>query len=195
MKKIILFCLSFIALSNLKAQDVLDSIANHSCDCISKLDLKNIGKEKATMEFGLCMMKAAQPYEKQLKQVYGIDMKNIDRGEGEKLGRLVGLKMASSCANFTELITVITSEEASSNSIDGTITEFVVDQFVTILIKDSDGRDVKIIWLDYFKNSEKLMQKGKNKNVTIEYVERELFNPKLNDYLKYKVATGIRFDD
>jgi hypothetical protein len=195
MKKLIgtflLLSITFFA----QSQDVLDSISAHSCDCISKLDLKGLEKEKLTIELGLCMMKAAQPYEKQLKQSYDIDMKKVDKGDGEKLGRLIGLKMASSCPSFTDLITRISSEEPSTNSIEGTITEFITEQFVTIVIKDEDGRDQRIIWLDYFKNSEKLLQKGKNKNVTIEYQERELYNPKFNDYIKYKVATGIRYDD
>ncbi len=195
MKKLIgtflLLSITFFA----QSQDVLDSISAHSCDCISKLDLKGLEKEKLTIELGLCMMKAAQPYEKQLKQSYDIDMKKVDKGDGEKLGRLIGLKMASSCPSFTDLITRISSEEPSTNTIEGTITEFITEQFVTIVIKDEDGRDQRIIWLDYFKNSEKLLQKGKNKNVTIEYQERELYNPKFNDYIKYKVATGIRYDD
>ena len=178
-----------------QAQDVLDSIAAHSCDCIAKLDLNGLAKEKLTIELGLCMMKAAQPYEKQLKQGYDIDMKKVDKGDGEKLGRLIGLKMASNCASFTDLITRISSDEPNTNSVEGTIIDFITEQFITIVIKDEDGRDVKIIWLDYFKNSEKLLQKGKNKNVTIEYQERELYSPKNNDYIKYKVATGIRYDD
>jgi hypothetical protein len=194
-KKIIFTLVGISMLTFSRAQDVLDSISVHSCECISLLDLKNMPKEKLTIELGLCMMKAAQPYEKQLKQSYGIDMKKVDRGDGEKLGRLVGLKMASSCATFTDLITKITSDEAETSSIDGTITDFVTEQFVSIVIKDSDGRDQKIIWLEYFKNSEKLLTNGKNKNVTIEYQERELYNPKFNDYIKYKVATGIRFDE
>ncbi|MBP7512316.1 MAG: hypothetical protein KA981_10315 [Bacteroidia bacterium] len=194
-KKIVFTLVGILILTFSRAQDVLDSISVHSCECISLLDLKNMPKEKLTIELGLCMMKAAQPYEKQLKQSYGIDMKKVDRGDGEKLGRLVGLKMASSCATFTDLITKITSDEAETSSIDGTITDFVTEQFVSIVIKDSDGRDQKIIWLEYFKNSEKLLTNGKNKNVTIEYQERELYNPKFNDYIKYKVATGIRFDE
>ena len=194
-KKIVFTLVGILILTFSRAQDVLDSISVHSCECISLLDLKNMPKEKLTIELGLCMMKAAQPYEKQLKQSYGIDMKKVDRGDGEKLGRLVGLKMASSCATFTDLITKITSDEAETSSIDGTITDFVSEQFVSIVIKDSDGRDQKIIWLEYFKNSEKLLTNGKNKNVTIEYQERELYNPKFNDYIKYKVATGIRFDE
>jgi hypothetical protein len=95
-------------------------------------------------------------------------MKKVNKGEGEKLGRLVGLKMASNCPVFTQLITRITSDDPVTNSIEGTIIELVNEQFITIVLKDEDGRDQKIIWLEYFKNSEKLLQKGKNKNVTIE---------------------------
>ncbi|MCF8255733.1 MAG: hypothetical protein K9J84_14240, partial [Bacteroidia bacterium] len=94
-----------------------------------------------------------------------------------------------------DLISVITSEDQPSFSLEGTITDFVIEQFVTIVLKDEDGRDQKIIWLDYFKNSEKLLKKGKNKNVVIEYEERELYNPKYEDYIKYKVATGIRYEE
>ena len=195
MKKIFLATILFALLSQVKAQDVLDSISNQTCDCVTKLDVKTLPKEKLTIELGLCMMQAAQPYEKELMQKYGVDMKKANRGEGEKLGRLVGLKMASTCTIFKELITRITSDEPVVNSIEGTIVELINEQFVTIVIKDEDGRDVKIIWLDYFKNSEKLLQKGNSKNVTIEFSERELFNPKFNDYIKFKVATGIRFDD
>jgi hypothetical protein len=124
-KKIVFTLVGILILTFSRAQDVLDSISVHSCECISLLDLKNMPKEKLTIELGLCMMKAAQPYEKQLKQSYGIDMKKVDRGDGEKLGRLVGLKMASSCATFTDLITKITSDEAETSSIDGTITDFL----------------------------------------------------------------------
>jgi hypothetical protein len=195
MKKTILALLFLFSISQIKAQDVLDSISAHTCDCVTKLDIEKLPKEKLTIELGLCMMQAAQPFEKELKQKYDVDMKKVNKGEGEKLGRLVGLKMASNCPVFTQLITRITSDDPVTNSIEGTITELVNEQFITIVLKDEDGRDQKIIWLEYFKNSEKLLQKGKNKNVTIEYEERELFSPKFNDYIKYKVATGIRFDD
>jgi hypothetical protein len=195
MKKIIFSLLILLGTNLVQAQDVLDSITSHSCDCISKLNLKEMPKEKLTIEMGLCMMQAADPYSKQLKATYGIDMAKVDKGDGEKLGRLVGLKLASNCSAFKDLISVITSEDQPSFSLEGTITDFVIEQFVTIVLKDEDGRDQKIIWLDYFKNSEKLLKKGKNKNVVIDYEERELYNPKYEDYIKYKVATGIRYEE
>ncbi len=85
--------IAFMAFS----QDYMDKIAIASCECIDNVS-DTIPTDQFNMELGLCMLEASMPYKKQLKKDHGINFDKIE-SQGEKLGRLIGIKLASTCPN------------------------------------------------------------------------------------------------
>jgi hypothetical protein len=88
-------------------------------------------------------------------------------------------------------------EEAKSTaSLDGTFTGLDTSgSFACLKVKGTDGREQKIWWFEHFDGSETLTQNPaslNNKKVTVVYVEREVYEPKLKDYVKIKVASGLK---
>ena len=59
--------------TNLKAQDYLDKIVEQACDCVGKLS-EDLCTEGFTMQAGLCIIQAAEPYSKKLMKDYDIDL-------------------------------------------------------------------------------------------------------------------------
>ena len=86
----------FTGIFSVSAQDAVDIIAEKSCSCLKNTDTKAGIKEIET-QLGLCMIKEAAPYEKELKKKYHIDMSNLDGNSGEELGKLIATKMLAKC--------------------------------------------------------------------------------------------------
>src|SRR6185436_21050794 len=103
-----LVVLGLFATWPLAAQDVLDRIAEESCECVDKLtDLKS---EEDQAALGLCMMGKAMPHEKELKKKYDIDMTQ-GKEEGKRLGSLIGARMAVKCPKFFEMVKTMREKE------------------------------------------------------------------------------------
>jgi hypothetical protein len=79
-------------------------------------------------------------------------------------------------------------------SISGKLVKVVSGDFTHLQIEDLKGKVERVWWLEYFDGSNKLMtdpQGQLNKLIKVNYVEREMFNSTLKDYVKIKVITGI----
>src|SRR5688572_19861396 len=100
-----LLVISFLTLlfNKTLSQDYMDVIAKKSCECLGEIS-DTLRTDQYNMELGICMIEAAMPYKKQIKKNHDIDLDKIDT-EGEKLGRIIGLKMASVCPNALVKIT------------------------------------------------------------------------------------------
>ena len=93
-----IFTTLFVAIAFMAfSQDYMDKIAVASCECIDNVS-DTIPTDQFNMELGLCMLEASMPYKKQLKKDHGINFDKIE-SQGEKLGRLIGIKLASTCPN------------------------------------------------------------------------------------------------
>lgn len=97
----------------LPAQDVLDNIAVGTCTCLKELDRTVHKGEALQMQLGLCMMKVATPYEKELRKQYKVDMSRLDQGTGEKLGELVGMRLVGVCPEFLEMLSEMEGDTTS----------------------------------------------------------------------------------
>lgn len=197
LRSIFLFTLLAFA-GGLSAQDVLDRVARESCVCLNALDRTTIKGDALQMQLGLCMMKAAAPYEKELRKQYKVDMARLDSEAGERLGELVGMKLVGACPEFLEMITemqggnevVIT--EAPTASVSGTVTGLRDRQFSTVLVKDVSGRTVELMRLEHFPNADMLT--GANAtglSATFYYTVRELYDPVAGTYRSTNVLVGL----
>jgi hypothetical protein len=186
------------------SQKYLTKIAEESCSCLENIsDTSN--PTQINMEMGLCIIDASMPYKKQLLKDYGIDMDLIDQ-YGEKLGRLVGVKLASVCPNTLVKVTRLTQnkeetqEEVYSNVqiVNGRITKIEQDQFVVFSLKDEMNKISKYYWLYGIESDYDLVSKFMdllNNEVSITFETLEFFDPKIEVYRQFKVIKELSVEE
>ena len=125
--------------------DYLEEIAIASCNCADSLspDLKISDRN---IRLGLCMINACEPYGEELLRDHQIDLKRID-SQGEELGVLVGIKMASICPE--KLIELAGEDEVKNDTEssdeyrtiagEGVVFSIIEEPFVYFTIKDEEG--------------------------------------------------------
>ena len=182
----------------LPAQDVLDKVARETCDCVNTLD-KSMDTEALQMQLGLCMLKAASPYEKELRKQHRVDMARLDHGAGERLGELVGMRMAGICPDMLMVIVdagkggaSVESAPAMVAQVTGVVTGVRDRQFATVLVKDVSGRTVELLRLEHFPNADRLSDAGVNGlRATFSYTVKELYDPVAGTYRAHNVLVGL----
>jgi hypothetical protein len=191
MKKLFIAGLIFICHHSF-SQAYLDKIVQESCNCVSKVS-ETLDNERYTQELGICMIVAAEPYRKQLKKDHNIDFDKIDV-DGEKLGKLIGIKMAAVCP---DLILAVAKKSgngekapAESKSFEGIITKIENEFFVVLYIKDESGKTNKFYWLTYVESGVEVADGYDSMmgiSVTLTYRSEEFFDPKIKEYRPFSV--------
>lgn len=193
------FILFILFIFKLHSQDYLEKITIQTCDCVNKVS-DTINTEKFTMELGLCMISASEPYKKQLKKDYGINLNNITGEDGEALGKLIGIKMTTVCpAGLMKLYgkTKTANEEKEDiktfESI-GKITSIDRENFVVFSVFDNSGKSLKFYWLSSVESNVDLANNYKTfleVTVKIKYIQKEFFDPKIGEYRNFNVIEKI----
>lgn len=178
------------------SQTYLDKIVQESCECVSKVS-ESLDKEQYTQELGICMIVAAEPYRKQLKKDHNIDFDKIDV-DGEKLGKLLGIKMASVCPSSILAVAKksANSESAPSEtkSFEGTITKLENEMFIVLHIKDESGKTNKFYWLTYVESGVDLTDRYDSMvgaAVSLTYRSEEFFDPKIKEYRQFSIIKKL----
>ncbi len=193
MKKIVLILsLSFFSNSAF-SQDYLDKIVIQTCDCFAKVP-DTLSIDILQMKLGVCMITASDPYKKQLKKDFDVNLDNMDRGTSERLGRLVGVKFAGQCP---EAILKMQGKKRPAVNIQpatltGIITKIETNGFVTFAVKDEMGKTTTFYWLEFIESENDLPNTYASltgKLVAISYKSNEYFEPKLNQYRQYFCIT------
>lgn len=198
---LVIMCFSFQTLS---AQDKIDQLAEKTCECLKTKNFKNKTKDEIEMELGFCMISEAQKLH--------IDMNLKDESSMEKFGEKVGLRMATICPeSFIKYLSQETKDgstlmsdylkedktSSSTQKITGTITRFTKDELAYLFVKTSEGREIKLMVLEYFTNADKLIENSKdfiNKKATIEFKEVECYLPRIGEFVKLKEMTSLSID-
>jgi hypothetical protein len=61
-----------------------------------------------------------------------------------------------------------------------------------LIFKDPNGQQLRIWWLEYFKGAELLKDKAiVGKALKCTFVEKEFYNPKLEEYIKVKIIKEL----
>lgn len=199
MKNIILF-LALISSNYIVAQNYLDKITDKTCDCLKELK-EDDDKETRTASFGLCIIDAAKEHKKELKKEHSIDFDKLDR-DGEKLGELIGEKVAVKCPDL--LLKVFKDQKAVAGKEAEAEEELVIEKgnilaadkqsYVTFKIKNEAGKETKIIWLIGVKTEYDIVNKYAElvgKDVEIGYTNLELFDHKSGEYRNFKVLQKL----
>ncbi|MFZ5941016.1 MAG: hypothetical protein ACOYXB_10635 [Bacteroidota bacterium] len=199
MKRIFLIVLVLFVAVRMEAQDVLDQIASKACECLSAVP-DTLDMESFNLRMGLCILEAAMPFEKQLKKEYGINMEKIDV-EGERLGRLIGLRLATNCPEGLEKITRMNSsaEEETEvqpeySSVMGEVVAIDDSGFVVFTIKDSSGKIAKYYWLTLITVDDAILYDYSSlmkRTVNITYERFDFFDPRISEYRSFNVIKEL----
>jgi hypothetical protein len=180
----------------------MDEIASESCGCLEKIS-DTVSTERFNMEIGLCMMGAASPYKKRLKKDYDIDFDEIDAKQGEELGRIIGLRMASVCPEgLMKMANRINQEEAainvSGNVVTGQVTAINDDKFVEFSIRDEFGKISKYYWLTFIESDIQLsteFKSLKDKFVQVHFITKEFFDARIGEYRTFNIIEKLIVTD
>ena len=195
--RIIFVLIAFSFIHTTFSQEYMDTIVNKSCVCIEEIS-DTITQEALTFELGICMIQAALPYGKQLKNDYDINIDYIDT-EGEKLGALIASKMAGVCPDrLVYLVQKIDEDEDNSTSeqiLVGNVSNIDSALFIIFHITDLNGKTSKCYWLTFIRSEIDLINNYKsllNKKVEITYLEQDFFDPRILEYRNHKIITDIQ---
>ncbi|NUY79972.1 hypothetical protein HUK80_03615 [Flavobacterium sp. MAH-1] len=200
MKKLIVVAVLFAGNFMFSQKDaLLQKVAEETCKCIEDKKLDMSGDfENLKGQFGLCMI---QSYTANSKAMGGEELEFDDSASIEKLGSEIGVKMLNICPDYILALgkhAIKEKQEAAAEetvlaSVTGKILEIKTEQFVSIQVKDENGRTHTMLFLDYF-DSASLFTEGnlkKGDKAKVSYNEIELYDPKMKEFRYYKVIAGL----
>ena len=188
-----------------------EQLAQATCACASKKDLKGMSKSEVSMELGMCMLSSLDILPEK-------DRKNFDftdPAKGKTIGEKIGMKMATFCPKTILTVASSMSEEGNSDgstppqmpknkdmpppppppvSVEGKIREVIEGDFVTLVLVEINGREHKLIWEKHFKGDDPFVanpQNLKNKDVTVDYYMNERYLPKMREYFSLKHIAAL----
>lgn len=181
------------------SQDYTKKIAKTACECFTKVKAENPDAKNFDVQLGVCMINAAEPYSKELKKDYNLDILG-DESSGDKVGEIFAKWILRECPDtFIELIEL----EESSNSenqtkellINGTVTKIEKDNFIIFHVVGDNKTLNKLYWVSTIESNLDLPKEyGSllNKKVNISYYTAEIFDVKINDYRKVNIISGLK---
>lgn len=176
-----------------QAQDPFKTVAEETCQCVT--DLKSNKIEINDMQLGLCMVKSYSAHKSEFPA--GRQVSLTDGEAFESIAAEVGMKMVEICpdiimqfAGDNDLVNEFHQREIS---VSGQVADIRQEQFVTIELKDNNGRKYSLLLLHYF-DTAGLYTEGKIKKgdkIQASYTEIELFDPKMKEFRTFKVLTNL----
>lgn len=195
--------LMFLCSSFIYSQDTYDVIAKESCECLHQKNLENasISSEVLQNNVGVCIIKS---YTNHINDFKPEEKVNFDDQDGmRKMGETVAIKMLTHCPDIILELGKSADDDnktsADSTSvtsflfIEGEIVSLKVEQFVTILVKDKNGRDYNFLLLNYFDTASLYTEnkiKPKDK-IKVGYTEVELYDPKAKEFRYFKIISKL----
>ena len=207
MKKIFCFLIPaciFLLSANAQSDTSLHKAAIAVCDCLSKSNISDNATEAQLQQvFMTCMLSSAPDLVTQIMSS-GDDYEKA----GEEIGTKLSLELVKiGCPAFTKIATKMamdngdisleepTTQVEVQQQADGLVTKVEEKDFTYITLKTTAGRELTFIYFTYVPGSDDWIKdavnKLKNKNVSIGYVETEVYQPKFKEFMKVKEVKSL----
>jgi hypothetical protein len=169
-------------------------VAEGTCNCINKKNLKSLNKESVSAELGICMLGALEVLPADARKKF--DFMNPEKARA--LGEKIGFQMAFKCPKIIAALGATMSEEKDGTqtptapeaiTVEGKVKQVIEGDYVTVVLVDAEGREHKLIWADHFTGEAPFIanpQDLKDKKVAIGYQLLEKYVPKMHDYYALK---------
>jgi hypothetical protein len=176
------------------SQNYMDDIVSKACKCLTSLS-DTLEPKRFNIEVGLCMIKVASPYAKQLMNDYNIDLSQIDEQVGGELGRIIAIKMAGTCPDaLLKIVNKNGDNGPTENFIEGQITVILDDKFVEFSLKDAKGKTSKYYWFTFIESNIDLSNNYKKmvgQLVKIIFKSQEFFDPRIGEYRTFNIIQKL----
>ncbi|MEO7801861.1 MAG: hypothetical protein ABIR81_07670, partial [Ginsengibacter sp.] len=170
-----------------------------ACTEISKTDYSTKTLDELQIDLGMAMMPSFQNHHEEIEKYFNVDF--TDQKAMQQIGTQIGLKLATNCPAFLKLMRDKSSDLAGMSGakpitsvggiVSGTLSKIVPGEVTYFVVKSADGKMEKIFWMEYFKGAEKISSANISKPLKISYVEKDMYNSTLKDYIKQKVAVSV----
>ncbi|HEX5155146.1 MAG TPA: hypothetical protein VFW07_27065 [Parafilimonas sp.] len=204
MKKIIFALLALMFFLHGTAQSTTEDTSMHAtaiavCDCLTKANLaEDASEEKIQQAFLNCLFTSAPDLVGKIAGS-GDDYMAASQELGTKLmmemmknGCPAFMKLATAMADGGDMQLTMPSQvqTVKLESTDGTVVKVEERDFTYITLKNTAGRELIFIYYSYVPGSDDWIKdavtKLKNKNVSISYVESEVYQPKYKQFMNVK---------
>ena len=196
----LVFTITFI-LSIQKSQAQKDStltqkITNEFCVEFSKKDFSQF--KGFEMELGLLVVPIIEKYNKEIEKEWGLLRDNED--DYEKISEKIGQEAALGCPKFLEFVRNNLSEikesadDDETKLITGTFQRIEEQLFSSLVIKTKTGKEEKLWWFQFFEGADELIKNPAGfakKNITVRYIDMEVYDAKLKEYRIIKVIKDL----
>lgn len=205
-----LFC-SLASNAQVTKDSLIKKMSAEICDEVSKQDFSNLKGEDLNMQLGLLFLPVLTKYQEEMKTAFGVtDM--TDESQMENVGKEIGQYMAFNCPAFVKMIAQISKNDkeepakktavadeikVADQQVQGKFVALTPGAFSFFTIKLSNGKTEKIWWMEYFQGASQLTEssaKLANRQVTVKYTEREVYQAAQKQYVKIKIATGLELE-
>jgi hypothetical protein len=193
-------CVSFAQAVQPPQTELLKKLAREACQEIKLVDFSQKTEEEMKLALGLPLVAVFGRHQDELKAA-GYNL--LDAKSSEKLGNDVGVQLVFECPEFmntmvknSKVVTDIAqrNKQGLTGTISGTLVNIGGGDFSYLQVADEKGKIEKLWWMEYFDGANLLVgnpQYRISKPIKVRYVEKEMFNSTLKDYVKIKVITGI----
>ena len=184
-----------------KEDTSLNATAVAVCDCLTKANITDKSTEEQMQQaFMTCIFSSAPDLVAKIT-ASGEDYATA----GQEIGtKLVMAMMKNGCPAFSKIAGAMAMngdsdfqmtlpsdvESRKVESTDGTVIKVEERDFTYITIKTTAGRELNFIYYSYVPGSDEWIKdpvnKLKNKNVSLSYVESEVYQPKFKQFMNLK---------
>jgi len=198
MKNLSAFCLLLIS-SIAWSQDYTSKIAKETCECFTKVKSKYPNTKNLETQLGFCMLKSVQPYAKEVKRDFNIDVINDN---SEKTGEIIGKWLVAECPDiFLEMVSSTEDDRDVAKSqllMNGTVKKIEKENFVIFHLVGENNNLTKFYWVSNVESNLDLPKEYNallNKKVNISYYTTEIFDVKINDYRNLNIISSLKTDE
>ncbi len=203
MKKLFIFLLltGFTSV-NAYAQEYIETMADHVCECYNEIPEDLVGDE-FNVQLGMCILEAAQPHWDEIEADMGITMSNF-HARGQELGYKIGQQMAARCTkvavDMAERSTgrpLGSEEEAESDMIYGTVLKVERGIFAKISLRDDMGKLRKFYLLMNVETNiilEEDLDQLEGAQVYLGFRPMELFDARINEFRPFNVIESLEVE-
>lgn len=175
-----------------QSDELLDAIAQETCECFADKDLTGLSSDQVNMELGLCMMESLG---KRPDAVEELDLDYSDQTAMQKFGEKIGAKMIIKCPNLMMKIVSAQQGQASGTSevrteVSGVFQGVEGDDFAFLVLEGEDGTSYRLLWLGEFEGAD-LLDTAKGKAVKVTFEEISCYSPAMKKYLKRKEVKSL----
>lgn len=197
------------------SQDVFSTLADDVCSCMRKQKVFDKSTESMQLSLGFCLLENVGTHKAALRKV-GYETERP--GDFEKISEKTGAYLAFQCPEVLSMVSKMLEDEDSdfrekvmerveerkstgslslrTNSHIGAVASVKQEELFRLFVRSNTGGIAEFVWLERFYGDDLLMgeasiKKLLNRKVEVQYVEKEMYNPKTASYQTVKCITGL----